>query len=204
MTASVPAILPRDTMRGKATKYKTQYLSDHDEKVRILTFLLRRKSIRLVSVSYQSRMVPVSSFVLPSFLLLSLFYHSRFQKRKQYGKNTETIRKPCGIDTETIGGTKKEQRRNKVGGRKKRGSGEGEGTVRALTFLHLARHRVAQKALHRNGRNRTEQAIQTGSTHPFSDGGVTLCALRSYLPIGLISTESIFSNRKVCSTQQRK
>ena len=47
------------------------------------------------------------------------------------------------------------------------------------------------------------QAIQTGSTHPFSDGGVALCALRSYLPIGLISTESIFSHRKVCSTQQR-
>lgn len=159
--------------------------------------------LRLVSVSYQSRIVPVSSFVLPSFLLLSLFYHSRFQKRKQYGKNTETIRKPCGIDTETIGGTKKEQGRNKGGGRKKRGSGQGEGTVRALTFLHLARHRVAQKALHRNGRNRTEQAIQTGSTHPFSDGGVALCALRSYLPIGLISTESIFSHRKVCSTQQR-
>lgn len=65
------------------------------------------------SVSYQSRMVSVSSFVLPSFLLLSLFYHSRFQKRKQYGKNTETIRKPCGIDTETIGGTKKEQGRRK-------------------------------------------------------------------------------------------
>ena len=65
------------------------------------------------SVSYQSRIVPVSSFVLPSFLLLSLFYHSRFQKRKQYGKNTETIRKPCGIDTETIGGTKKEQGRRK-------------------------------------------------------------------------------------------
>ena len=100
-------------MRGKATKYKTQYLSDHDEKVRILTFLLRRKSLRLVSVSYQSRIVPVSSFVLPSFLLLSLFYHSRFQKRKQYGNNTETIRKPCGIDTETIGGTKKEQGRRK-------------------------------------------------------------------------------------------
>lgn len=65
------------------------------------------------SVSYQSRIVPVSSFVLPSFLLLSLFYHSRFQKRKQYGKNTETIRKPCGIDTETIGGTKKKQGRRK-------------------------------------------------------------------------------------------
>ncbi len=65
------------------------------------------------SVSYRSRINPVSSFVLPSFLLLSLFYHSRFQKRKQYGKNTETIRKPCGIDTETIGGTKKEQGRRK-------------------------------------------------------------------------------------------
>ena len=77
----------------------------------MLTFLLRRKSLRLVSVSYQSRMVSVSSFVLPSFLLLSLFYHSRFQKRKQYGKNTETIRKPCGIDTETIGGTREEEGR---------------------------------------------------------------------------------------------
>ena len=156
------------------------------------------------SVSYRSRINPVLFPYRPSFFLLSSFFRCSIILASRSGNNTERIRKPCGIDTETIGGTKKEQRRNKVGGRKKRGSGEGEGTVRALTFLHLARHRVAQKALHRNGRNRTEQAIQTGSTHPFSDGGVTLCALRSYLPIGFISTESIFSNRKVCSTQQRK
>ena len=167
------------------------------------------------SVSYRSRINPVlfpyrpsffllSSFFPPSFVVLSFSLPEAETIRKQYGNNTETIRKPCGIDTETIGGTKKEQRRNKGGGRKKGGSGEGEGTARALAFLHLARHRVAQKALHRNGRNRTGQAIQTGSTHPFSDGGVALCALHSYLPIGLISTESIFSHRKVCSTQQRK
>gem|GEM_PF-5367934 len=59
----------------------------------MLTFLLRRKSLRLVSVSYQSRIVPVSSFVLPSFLLLSLFYHSRFQKRKRYVNHAGLIRK---------------------------------------------------------------------------------------------------------------
>lgn len=62
-----------------------------------------------VSVSYQSRIILRSSFVAP----FSSFYRSRFQKRKQYGKNTETIRKPCGIDTETIGGTKKKQGRRK-------------------------------------------------------------------------------------------
>ena len=38
--------------------------------------------IGLVSIPYCSRIVPVSSFALPFFLLLSLFYHSRFQKRK--------------------------------------------------------------------------------------------------------------------------
>ena len=65
------------------------------------------------SVSYRSRINPVLFPYRPSFFLLSLFYHSRFQKRKQYGKNTETIRKPCGIDTETIGGTKKKQGRRK-------------------------------------------------------------------------------------------
>ena len=156
------------------------------------------------SASYRSRINPVLFPYRPSLFLLSSFFHCSIILASRSGNNTETIRKTCGIDTETIGGTKKEQGRNKGGGRKKRGSGEGEGTVRALTFLHLARHRVAQKALHRNGRNRTEQAIQTGSTHPFSDGGVVLCALRSYLTIGLISTESIFSHRKVCSTQQRK
>ena len=63
------------------------------------------------SVSYRSRINPVLFPYRPSFFLLSLFYHSRFQKRKQYGKNTETIRKPCGIDTETIGGTREEEGR---------------------------------------------------------------------------------------------
>lgn len=44
-----------------------------------------------VSVSYRSRIIPVSSFVHPSLLLFSSFYRSRFQKRKQYGNYTETI-----------------------------------------------------------------------------------------------------------------
>lgn len=148
------------------------------------------------SVSYRSRINPALFPYRPSFFLLSSFFRCSIILASRSGKNTETIRKPCGIDTETIGGTKKEQRRNKGGGRKKRGSGEGEWTVRALAFLHLARHRVAQKALHRNGRNRTEQAIQTGSTHPFSDGGVALCALRSYLPIGLSPRNLSFRTEK--------
>lgn len=67
------------------------------------------------SVSYQSRMVSVSSFVLPSFLLLSLFYHSRFQKRKQYGKNTETMRDWYGNN-----------RRNKEETREEEGRKEGQ------------------------------------------------------------------------------
>ena len=155
------------------------------------------------SVSYRSRINPVLFPYRPSFFLLSSFFRCSIILASRSGNNTERIRKRYGTPAGLIRNQEEEQRRNKGGGRKKGGSGEGEWTVRALTFLHLARHRVAQKALHRNGRNRTEQAIQTGSTHPFSDGGVALCALRSYLPIGLISTESIFLSRKVCSTQQR-
>ena len=63
--------------------------------------------------SYRSRINPVLIPYRSRIVLLSFSYHSRFQKRKQYGKNTETIRKPCGIDTETIGGTKKKQGRRK-------------------------------------------------------------------------------------------
>ena len=61
-----------------------------------------------VSVSYRSRIIPVSSFVHPSLLLFSSFYRSRFQKRKQYG----TIRKHCGFDTRTIGGAREDHGRS--------------------------------------------------------------------------------------------
>ena len=74
---------------------------------------MQKKWPQALAATYRFRIDPVSSFVHPSLLLFSSFYRSRFQKRKQYGKNTETIRKPCGIDTETIGGTKKKQGRRK-------------------------------------------------------------------------------------------
>lgn len=45
------------------------------------------------SVSYQSRTNPVLFPYRPSFFLLSLFYHSRFQKRRQYGNHAGLIRK---------------------------------------------------------------------------------------------------------------
>ena len=61
-----------------------------------------------VSVSYRSRIIPVSSFVHPSLLLFSSFYRSRLQKRKQYG----TIRKHCGVDTRTIGGAREDHGRS--------------------------------------------------------------------------------------------
>ena len=58
--------------------------------------------ISLVSIPYCSRIVLRSSFFPPSFVVLSFSL-----------PEAETIRKPCGIDTETIGGTKKEQGRRK-------------------------------------------------------------------------------------------
>ena len=50
-----------------------------------------RSRIVLVSVSYQSRIDPVSNPYRSRIVLLSFSYHSRFRKRKQYGNNTETI-----------------------------------------------------------------------------------------------------------------
>ena len=88
-------------------------------------------------------------------------------------------------------------------------SGNNTERIRKRYGNHAGLIRKQQEKQRRNkggGRKKggSGQDVQTGSTHPFSDGGVALCALRSYLPIGLISTESIFSHRKVCSTQQRK
>lgn len=65
------------------------------------------------SVSYRSRINPVLFPYRPSLFLLSSFFHCSIILASRSGKNTETIRKPCGIDTETIGGTKKEQGRRK-------------------------------------------------------------------------------------------
>ena len=55
------------------------------------------KQIGYVSGTYQTRIVPVSSFVHPSFVLFSSFYRSRFQKRKQYGNNTEQYVSIAGL-----------------------------------------------------------------------------------------------------------
>ena len=65
------------------------------------------------SVSYQSRINPVLFPYRPSFFLLSSFFRCSIILASRSGNNTERIRKPCGIDTETIGGTKKEQGRRK-------------------------------------------------------------------------------------------
>lgn len=65
------------------------------------------------SVSYRSRINPVLFPYRPSLFLFSSFFRCSIILASRSGKNTETIRKPCGIDTETIGGTKKEQGRRK-------------------------------------------------------------------------------------------
>ena len=65
------------------------------------------------SVSYRSRINPVLFPYRPSFFLLSSFFRCSIILASRSGNNTETIRKPGGIDTETIGGTKKEQGRRK-------------------------------------------------------------------------------------------
>ena len=43
------------------------------------------------SVTYRSRINPVSFSYRPPIVLLSFSYRSRFRKRKQYGNDTETI-----------------------------------------------------------------------------------------------------------------
>ena len=65
------------------------------------------------SVSYRSRINPVLFPYRPSFFLLSSFFRCSIILASRSGNNTERIRKPCGIDTETIGGTKKKQGRRK-------------------------------------------------------------------------------------------
>ena len=63
--------------------------------------------------SYRSRINPVLFPYRPSFFLLSSFFRCSIILASRSGNNTERIRKPCGIDTETIGGTKKKQGRRK-------------------------------------------------------------------------------------------
>ena len=46
---------------------------------------------RILSISYRSRIDPVSIPYQSRIVLLSFSYRSRFRKRKQYGNNTETI-----------------------------------------------------------------------------------------------------------------
>ena len=46
-----------------------------------------------ISFSYRPRIDPVSIPYRSRIILLSFSYRSRFRKRKQYGNNTETIRK---------------------------------------------------------------------------------------------------------------
>lgn len=65
------------------------------------------------SVSYRSRINPAWFPYRPSFFLLSSFFRYSIILASRSGNNTERIRKPCGIDTETIGGTKKKQGRRK-------------------------------------------------------------------------------------------
>lgn len=65
------------------------------------------------SVSYRSRINPVLFPYRPSFFLFSSFFRCSIILASRSGNNTERIRKPCGIDTETIGETKKEQGRRK-------------------------------------------------------------------------------------------
>ena len=49
------------------------------------------------SVTYRVRIKPVSFSYHPSFVLFSSFYRSRFQKRKQYGNNTEQYVSIAGL-----------------------------------------------------------------------------------------------------------
>ena len=61
-----------------------------------------RSRINPVLIPYRTRIDPVSIPYRSPIVLLSFSL-----------PEAETIRKPCGIDTETIGGTKKEQGRRK-------------------------------------------------------------------------------------------
>ena len=54
------------------------------------------------SVSYQTRIVSVSIPYRSPIVLLSFSYHSRFQKRKQYGNNTETTQGRYMLEGRTI------------------------------------------------------------------------------------------------------
>ena len=63
--------------------------------------------------SYRSRIKPVLFPYRSRIVLLSFSYRSPIILASRSGNNTERIRKPCGIDTETIGGTKKKQGRRK-------------------------------------------------------------------------------------------
>ena len=63
------------------------------------------------SVSYRSRINPAWFPYRPSFFLLSSFFRCSIILASRSGNNTERIRKPCGIDTETIGGTREEEGR---------------------------------------------------------------------------------------------
>ena len=54
--------------------------------------------------SYRPRIDPVSIPYQSRIILLSFSYRSRFRKRKQYGNNTETIRKQYKADILWKGG----------------------------------------------------------------------------------------------------
>ncbi len=83
------------------SSYKIETFKNQDNETSITASLLMQKMAASacchVSVSYRSRINPVSSFVHPSLLLFSSFYRSRFQKRKQYGNNTERYVSIAGV-----------------------------------------------------------------------------------------------------------
>ena len=87
---------------------KLNFLPIASVRSRILSISYRSR-IDPVSIPYQSRINPVLFPYRPSFFLLS----PSFVVLSFSLPEAETIRKPCGIDTETIGGTKKEQGRRK-------------------------------------------------------------------------------------------
>ena len=80
------------------SSYKTETFKNQDNETSITASSpMQKKWQQAIAATYRSRIILRSSFVHPSLLLFSSFYRSRFQKRKQYGNNTERYVSIAGL-----------------------------------------------------------------------------------------------------------
>lgn len=80
------------------SSYKIETFKNQDNETSITASSpMQKKWQQAIAATYRFRINPVSSFVHPSLLLFSSFYRSRFQKRKQYGNNTERYVSIAGL-----------------------------------------------------------------------------------------------------------